>query len=228
MDNYADIWKKILHLTNGTDVNGVPLASGIIAIDKFIGDIGEKEMQTIKNIPLMDGIFQIHSSGGCAVITIEVPSKSRGNALQAQKMCEKWLEELENPEYDDQILTLTITPILLQGYLFLVYNQLVYAELFELDYGVKLVLGFDNLQTVPVQNESENFYDIVMAEEQELRNQEEEIRRSIIEAENIVKEKNNPYKEFVDDNFSKAVHEKEAENPLEENPEDKPKRDYFS
>ena len=221
MENIADIWKKIMYLSNGTDTNGVALSSGFIAIDQIIS---KSELRTLKNLPIMDGIFQIHSSGGCAVITIDIPGKSKGIALQIKKMCDEWIESLDNPEFDDRILTLTITPVLLQGYLYLVYNQLVYAEIMDIDTGVKLILGFDNTQTIPVQNEESNFYDIVMEEEQELRNQEEEIRRSILEAEAIVEKNKNPYEKFVEEKYSKEAINKEPEQLKE----DKPKRDYFS
>lgn len=63
-----ELWNKILFLTNGTDVNGVPLSSGMLAIDRIVS---EDKTETVKNIPLIDGVITIHSSGGCAVITVD-------------------------------------------------------------------------------------------------------------------------------------------------------------
>ena len=31
-----ELWSKILHLINGTDVNGVPLSSGMLAKDRIV------------------------------------------------------------------------------------------------------------------------------------------------------------------------------------------------
>lgn len=194
-----ELWNKILSLTNGTDVNGVPLSSGMLAIDRILS---KERTETVKNIPLLDGVITIHSSGGCAVITIDFPASAKGSAMLAVQMAEDWLKDLENPVADDCILTLTVTPLLLGGGLYLIYNQLVFADLYATQAGSRLILAFDNTETVTIEDEDTDFYRIVQQEEDELRRQEDEIQASILEAEEIQKRKNNPYEQYIKANIA--------------------------
>lgn len=194
-----ELWNKILFLTNGTDVNGVPLSSGMLAIDRIVS---EEKTETVKNIPLIDGVIRIHSSGGCAVITVDFPASAKGSSMLALQTAEEWLKSLDQPATDDCILTLTITPILLGGGLYLIYNKLVFADCYDTEKGSRLILGFDNTETVTLEDEDTNFYQIVQQEEEELRRQEDEIQASIQEAEEIQKRKNNPYEQYIKANIA--------------------------
>lgn len=42
-----ELWSKIRHLTNGTDVNGVPLSSGMLAKDRIVAP---DKTETVKNM----------------------------------------------------------------------------------------------------------------------------------------------------------------------------------
>lgn len=194
-----ELWNKVLYLTNGTDVNGVPLSSGMLAIDRIIS---KDRTETVKNIPLIDGVIVIHSSGGCAVITIDFPASAKGSAKLAMMTAEEWLKDLNKPSEDDCILTLTITPLLLGGGLYLIYNQLVFADLYDTESGSRLTLAFDNTETITIEDEETNFYQIIQQEEEELRRQEDEIQASIQEAEEIQKKRNNPYEQYVKENIA--------------------------
>lgn len=194
-----ELWNKILFLTNGTDVNGVPLSSGMLAIDRIVS---EDKTETVKNIPLIDGVITIHSSGGCAVITVDFPVSAKGSAVLAIQLAEEWLRNLEQPDEDDCILTLTITPLLLGGGLYLIYNELVFADRYDTEKGCRLILAFDNTETVVMEDEDTNFYQIIQQEEEELKRQEDEIQASIQEAEELQKRKNNPYEQYIKANIA--------------------------
>lgn len=197
--NQRELWNKILYLTNGIDVNGIPLSSGMLAIDRIVS---RDKTETVKNIPLIDGVITIHSSGGCAVITVDFPASAKGSAMLAMQTADDWIKELNNSSEDDCILTLTITPLLLGGAFFLIYNQLVFSDLYNTESGSRLILAFDNIETAAVEDKNTNFYQIIQQEEEELRRQEEEIQASIQEAEAIQKKKNNPYEQYVKDNIA--------------------------
>lgn len=194
-----ELWSKILHLTNGIDVNGVPLSSGMLAKDRIVAP---DKTETIKNIPLMDGAINIHSSGGCAVISVDFPASAKGSAMLAMQLAAEWLEGLDAPAEDDCILTLTITPLLLGGGLYLIYNQLVFADLYDTEKGSHLILAFDNTETFIMEDDETDFYKVVLQEEEELRRQEDEIQASIQEAEELQKKKNNPYEQYVKENIT--------------------------
>ena len=56
-------WTEISKAINGTDINGLPLAAGTLALDEIIDD----RAITLRNVTLANAVFHIHASGGCAV-----------------------------------------------------------------------------------------------------------------------------------------------------------------
>ena len=186
-------WTEISKAINGTDINGLPLAAGTLALDEIIDD----RAITLRNVTLANAVFHIHASGGCAVITIDMPESQDASVLE--HICKEWLQGLENPEYDNQYLTMTIVPILFAGKMVLVYNQLVYFDSYRTSEGIKAVLAFDNTNTVSFIDENIDMQSIEQEVIAELKKEEQELVDSITEAENEMQnlKGENPYEKAI-------------------------------
>ena len=211
-------WEDLLEFTNGRDSVGNPFAAGVLAIDQMVDQTHTK---TIRNVYLKDGEFQVRISGGCAAMYIDMPRTSRMEFDLARQLCDEWFENLDNPDCDDQIFTLTVTPLLLEGAVFLVFNHMVLADCRETKEGYRMILAFDNLQTTPVANSDVDFRQLMVEIEAEFKRQENELLDSIEEAHKIEAESQyNPfdemYKEQIESNtlFKKpeSIREEKKEN----------------
>lgn len=197
-ENYQLPWDELLFLTNGTDANGYPLSSGTLAIDL----IKKGETKVLKNILLNGAVFQVHMSGGCTVITMDFPAINQREYKVARTMCEEWLSSLDNPELDDQMLTLTLVPIFLEGAFYLVFNYLVFADGYRKEKGFRLILGFDNNATMPVIAEGEDVVQMIHDADADLEREIKELKESIAMAEEEKTLEDNPYAESVKNTYS--------------------------
>ena len=93
---------------------------------------------------------------------------------------------------------MTITPLLLEGNLYIVLNHLILADGYETEKGYRLLFAFDNLQTTPVANAEIDYATIVSEIDDELQRKEAELLNSIEEAERIIAEsETNPFDDIM-------------------------------
>ena len=172
-------WDDVLEIASGKDEHGIAASAASLALDEIKPD---KTLNNLKEIYLSDAILNIHSSGGCVIITADFPPISRKYAKESSDLCESWLEDLNCTSKDNQLLSLTVTPFLLEGQIFVIFNQLVFTDTYTMQYGYqRLILGFDNLATMPIESQDINYREIVAEMESELKRREEQIDEEIEE-----------------------------------------------
>lgn len=188
-------WQDVLELTNGRDAVGNPFASAVISVDQILED---DQLKTLQNVYFNDAEFQIRMSGGCVAMYVDIPKKSKSEFLSIRKLCNEWFEKLSDPSFENEILTMTITPLLLEGNLYIVLNHLILADGYETEKGYRLLFAFDNLQTTPVANAEIDYATIVSEIDDELQRKEAELLNSIEEAERIIAEsETNPFDDIM-------------------------------
>lgn len=188
-------WQDVLELTNGRDAVGNPFASAVISVDQILED---DQLKTLQNVYFNDAEFQIRMSGGCVAMYVDMPKKSKSEFLSIRKLCNEWFEKLSDPSFENEILTMTITPLLLEGNLYIVLNHLILADGYETEKGYRLLFAFDNLQTTPVTNAEIDYATIVSEIDDELQRKEAELLNSIEEAERIIAEsETNPFDDIM-------------------------------
>lgn len=188
-------WQDVLELTNGRDAVGNPFASAVISVDLILED---DQLKTLQNVYFNDAEFQIRMSGGCVAMYVDMPKKSKSEFLSIRKLCNEWFEKLSDPSFENEILTMTITPLLLEGNLYIVLNHLILADGYETEKGYRLLFAFDNLQTTPVANAEIDYATIVSEIDDELQRKEAELLNSIEEAERIIAEsETNPFDDIM-------------------------------
>lgn len=188
-------WQDVLELTNGRDAVGNPFASAVISVDQILED---DQLKTLQNVYFNDAEFQIRMSGGCVAMYVDMPKKSKSEFLSIRKLCNEWFEKLSDPSFENEILTMTITPLLLEGNLYIVLNHLILADGYETEKGYRLLFAFDNLQTTPVANAEIDYATIVSEIDDELQRKEAELLNSIKEAERIIAEsETNPFDDIM-------------------------------
>lgn len=117
-------WQDVLELTNGRDAVGNPFASAVISVDQILED---DQLKTLQNVYFNDAEFQIRMSGGCVAMYVDMPKKSKSEFLSIRKLCNEWFEKLSDPSFENEILTMTITPLLLEGNLYIVLQAVLEA-----------------------------------------------------------------------------------------------------
>lgn len=174
-------WDDVIKIASGKDELGLPVSSASISVDEIEAD--EETLKTLQNIYLEGAILNIHASGGCVIITADFPQIARGSCKEVIELCNKWLENLENPDFDNQMLYLTLVPHLLEGSVFVIFNQLVYVDSYMTDVaGVqRVIFCFDNTATMPVESEDINYRAIIAEMEAELQRRDDQLENEIQE-----------------------------------------------
>ena len=197
-------WEEILFLTNGKDVNGFPLSAGTIGIDRIRGE----QADSLVSVPLAGATFMVHMSGGSAVVTADFPQTGLRDYQSARMACERWMEDLANEKKDDQALTLTITPLFLEGAFYLVFQYLMYVDGYtRQDKTYRLILGFDNNGTMPFASEGVDVARMILEADKELQEEINNLQTSILmaeEEEQKAKEQN-PYEESVKEQIKDSM-----------------------
>ncbi|MCC2254569.1 hypothetical protein LKD70_09090 [Ruminococcus sp. CLA-AA-H200] len=188
-------WEKILYLSNGKDANGLPLSAATLAIDELKS---EQEVISLKNIVLSNAAIQVSMSGGCAVVTADFPKGNRTEFFAAKTVMDEWMSGLMDSEKDNQMLTLTIVPLLLDGAFYFIMHYLVFTDSYEAEDKLRLIMGWDNNATIPVIDEAADINSMIREADEELNRQINELKESIALAEEEKKKNQyNPYEESV-------------------------------
>ena len=192
-------WDQLLRLINGKDINGFPLSASTLSIDEVLKE--ENKTVTVKNTVMDEGAVTIYMSGGCIVAEISFDKGARAQYEAARILSEGWMKEIESPDCDEQLFSMTITPVLMQGTFFLVLTDLTYASGFEVKDGYRLVLAFDNERTIPVISDEIDIDAMIREIDIEMTRQMEEMRRTIAAAQ-PEEEDANPYEEALREQMS--------------------------
>jgi len=179
-------------------------AKGISNADENV-ELTEKDVKTLKEVTLTDSLFHIYASGGCAVIDVELPLKSAFNYRNIMDICKDWMKNLFNEKYNDRLLSLTIIPLALEGQVSIVFQNLVYYAGMREEDKFKVILCFDNNATDCYEIEGINYKEIQATVARELKAEEEELDRQILEVEDAIKkldEANNPYAEAIKEQYN--------------------------
>ena len=188
---YEFPWDELLHLVNGKDVNGLPLAASALSVDEV--NEAKSGNVTLQNEVMAAGAVGLILSGGLAVAGFRFRWKDKMEYETARILAEGWLSGLDKPDYDRQMLTMTVSPLLMEGKLFLVLNDLTYAAGFEVPGGYALILGFDNHRTVPVVSDEIDIKAMIKEVDAEFTWQAKELDKDVI----VVEEEENPYEKSL-------------------------------
>lgn len=204
-------WLDLLTIASGADMDDLPRSAGTLAIDRIVS---ETEAVTDEELFLEMGVFSIHSSGGAAVVTVDFPSDKTFVYRKAKRMCENWLNHLNDESSENNQLSLCIVPYALEGQLVVVYNQLIFVDGYESERNQhRLILTFDNNATTALETEDIDYNAIQLRITEELRAYEQQIDEQIaqlIEEEKNLKEEENIVAEEMKNKLN---------NPLEHNRE---------
>lgn len=181
-------WEQILYLMNGTDVNGYPLSASLFTLHEVTE---EHTIKTRQEFEMVETPVTVSMSGGCAVAAFNFPKKEKENFERVYTLCRNWLKNIEDPADDDKLLSLIITPLLMEGTFSLLLTNLVFAEGYDTGEDFRLILCFDNEQTQPYILEGADITKMVYEIDLQLNREIDEIRRSIDEAEELEKQYKN-------------------------------------
>lgn len=226
MENKREIkipWDEIYDAASGIDKAGNPMSTASLNID----DISSVDKAVpVMNIVLNSGIYTIHSSGGCVIVTIDFLKKDINDYSSAKNICDMWIKNLDDKKFDGQILTLTLMPYVFHGEFFIVYNNLVFADGYENSKFCRLILAFDNLATVPVATEEIDFRSIFTEAEMEVKKEEDALQKEIDGYNEELKSMDvNPFDKEISEEFSSFYSQNEnVEGDDEKSTEDRWKR----
>ena len=192
-------WDQLLRLINGKDVNGFPLSASTLSIDEVLKD--ENKAVTVKNAAMDEGAVSLYLSGGCVVAEVSFGREARALYEAARILSEGWMKEIESSDRDEQLFSMTIMPVLMQGTFFLVLTDLTYASGFEVENGYRLVLAFDNERTIPVISDEIDIDTMIREIDIEITRQMDEMRRMAAESQ-VEEEDKNPYEETLREQMS--------------------------
>ena len=170
----------------------------------------------------------IKSSVGCVVVAMELGVNEFANIEGFLSMYKRWIQE----DCKDS-LTMMVHPLSLEGKLFVLYQNLLYVDGYNLpDSRRKMVLVFDNTHTGLFLTSEVDIKTIELEIDRELDAYERSIDEDIAEAERKRAEAEaemNPYKNMVDNGLEHALTKKRmVDGEMEEVSIYKEEKDYKS
>ena len=221
-DNVIEIEiSDLIKISNGVDEDGKARSAGSLTITKVNGmyeksedEIQEKDVKTVKEVTVGGSTINMFVQGGCAVVEIDMPAQFAFEYRNMMEILSKWFKDIDNPEYDDHLLTFSVVPLILGGQITLLFQNIAYYSGIRTDDGYKLIMCFDNTATEYYEIEGIDYRAIQMAIEDELRQEEEIIAQQLIEAENElkkIKEEENPYLQNLKAQYGSDLEIKESD-----------------
>lgn len=190
---------QIMDLCSGTDEGGFPNSFGVLAIDTVT-----KDMDTIPyaNVSFGMPVINLYGSGGCVVVTADFEAGNMFEYRRARDILDEWFSNRDNPEFQDKILSLIISPVLLNGELMTIFHECVFAQGVAIDKQVyRLIMAFDNNQSQEVLNSELKLDALKASVEAEIARRAEEAKQELAAAEEETEsedqEEYNPYAESV-------------------------------
>ncbi len=174
--SYGDV----VRIASGTNELGAPNSGAILSIDQIIS---EDKVNNIQNVIFKDAEINIFTSGGCVVVESLFPMDSTLEYNRAIDVCSDWLMKVYREENENnEVLTLTVAPIDLEGQIVIMFDGLVYFNGHNCqNHKKKLVLCFDNDMTNVFQADDIDYMELVKEVEHELQKEEQEMDEKIEE-----------------------------------------------
>lgn len=189
--NLLDIMKT----ANGKDMSGAPNAIASLHVDEINQPVhSRQDIKHIAEVLLKEAVIDIFVSDGCAVVRADFPFHSRFEFNRAQKTAKDWLKDNKK----NQFLTLSVIPLPLHGQIYLLFDQLVYADGYSLQKGFRLILCFDNQDTQAFETEDIDYSQVTADVEAEIRRQEETLDLEIEQLEKEQKKYENSFAQEVE------------------------------
>ena len=212
-------YEDILRIASGRDSEGIPRSVGSLQLDKILS---KTEVEPVKDIFLKDAVYKIYVSGGAAIITLDLPPEALGLYHKISKLCETWVEEIDQPS--DEQLTLLIMPYTLAGQIILVFNQMMFVDSYKYQNDkhqtcYKIILGFDNEASYVIETDQIDYKSIQNEITLELKRYESQIDDEIqqaIEEEREAREQEN----LVDQQMQQFINKPLVEKNRQDNVED--------
>ena len=226
-------FQELLQVMNGVDKNKNSLTAATLIEERPLKN--QKALETVRSINFDYGVFNINASGGCIVVDVTFPKKMLYVYNQIMQECSQWFANIDNPAFDDRVLRLTLIPIILEGQITVLLDNLVYFFGVKFDDCEKVILCFDNTKTSLYQSEGLNLSQIKADIDKEIKRQEEELDKKLEEVEKEIKDIEN--KQALDANIVKNIENPAADlmstdalydnQSEEEETEDTPDEDDF-
>jgi hypothetical protein len=205
VENYIELHiDEILSMACGRDEAGMPNSTAVLAVNRIeSADKGH----TLSQIIISNADFQLYISGGAATIQIDFKKPETFEYKRAITICSEWMQNLDNPEFDNLHLSLTVVPTILYGEIFLMFTNLVYFTGIPTDDGNRLVLVFDNNASEVFNTDEIDYQALTAAVELEMRQEEEELENQALAIQQELEEARqvNPYADAVQERMRDAA-----------------------
>ena len=166
-------YHDILQIASGTDEDGNPNASAIIAIDEIEA---EDQISQVINAAFEKAVIDIFASGGCVVVQADFAAESRFAYERSITVASQWMENMDSEDYKNRLLSLVVVPMPLGGTIYLVFRGLVYFMATDIDRQTsRLILCFDNAMTQIISDDDIDINEISELVQLELAQQEKEV-----------------------------------------------------
>lgn len=170
--------EDIIKLASGKDSGGTARSAASLSIDRVDGS----NTENLKEEVLDQAVIHLHISGGAAVVTADFSPLARASYLNSLDMCRTYIDQLDDRTHDQERLTITIVPYLLEGQITLFFTQMVFFDTYELEGRLRLILVFDNQASLIMETDQIDYQRIKQEIDLELKRYEEEVDAEIEQA----------------------------------------------
>lgn len=187
---------QLFEVASGIDEANQPLSDGAISLDLIKSPT---DVENINESVLTDAVFNIHASGGCVVVTADIQKKYRLAHSSTMEICSEFIANVNDPEKDMEMLTLTLVPRLLEGSTYLTFGNIVFADSYEMENYYRIIMAFDNAATNVIVTDEIDYNgikeEIVREFEEKLKAEEEALHVVMKEYEDA--SRNNLYEDMI-------------------------------
>lgn len=133
------ILEDVFQLAAGKQEDGSPMSGSALSVLAMT----ETEKVLTKEYIDLNSPLEIHSSGGCVVVAMDLNDSSA--FTKAAKIAMSWLSDEDTSDF----LSLTVVPMYLHGQLSIIFRDMVYCDFYEKNPDTfRLIFAFDNEKTI--------------------------------------------------------------------------------
>lgn len=173
-EQIKQFYHVVLESCNGTDEEGLPNSAISIGIFEMEND-EEGSQEKEKAMTTFGGsVNRIIASDHCAIVQADFPRESAFEFKRAKDITAEWLENKDNPEYQNCYFVLVIVPMLASD-VQMVHFDLVYVDSYQLDESThRMILCFDTIHSQMYTTEDIDVAAIIEVATAELDREEQE------------------------------------------------------
>ena len=216
----------LAQLCSGTEEGGLPNSFGVLQIDTVT-----EEMETVPYASVAFGnpAINIYAAGGCVVITADFERHNMFEYRRARDILGEWTENQGSPEFNNKLLSLVVSPVLLNGEIMIIFHELVFAQGVAIEDGVcRLIMAFDGNQTQNIMSTNIKLDELKTTVEAEIARREAEARAAMEAAQQEAEDEDkvaNPYEQAIEETYKKSwlsddMGEEPGDDEFEDIPED--------